>query len=154
PESVRRFWSEEPTVWQNYNQGTRSAYDRGRGNESPLTRPGEILASYVWLLHFLAFENPGGSMVPLCGRITTGYHDILQRFVSTMDRLPCPDCQFPIMQRVERRYPKLLLEKLDILLLVPRILACQLVCKDPPELRGIALEGLIASDLSLYGGGR
>ncbi|KAI1098922.1 hypothetical protein F4804DRAFT_337753 [Jackrogersella minutella] len=118
PDVLRHFCREPPRVFNSY----LSMWFRqcpGRPSTLPIySNPVQLLLTYVWLLHRIALGPRRNDFTwkewvdnPLL---------VLEAFVALMDRLPCPLCGIDIIPTIEKRFPKLNVETLDVLLAVPR----------------------------------
>lgn len=120
PRFLRHSFEHGPVAWKKYNcttliGGTR--YNRRYDIAGLCSRPDEILYSWVWLMHQLAYAphlslpllNASPDLVP-----------VLQVFVNIMDGNRCPSCKRAILSRIKQCYPELPLDRVDLIFRIER----------------------------------
>ncbi|KAI2470942.1 hypothetical protein F4781DRAFT_429932 [Annulohypoxylon bovei var. microspora] len=120
PNILRHFSEQPPVVWNNfmgfYDGEISIPYDDFSGYSDPIF----ILMSYIWLLHEMAAGPNHFTNMDLENNRLANPFGVLSIFVALMDRANCPICQVPILERIERRFPQLSLELVNIMFLVPQ----------------------------------
>ncbi|KAI1653324.1 hypothetical protein F4813DRAFT_258718 [Daldinia decipiens] len=118
---VLRSFELDPARWTAYNCATLiggTRYNRQYNIAGLCSRPEEILGSWVWLLHRLAYPPHSPLMLQLLPprRNVT----ILKIFVIIMDGGNCPSCRRPILSRIRECYPELPFDQVDLLFRIER----------------------------------